>query len=196
MTAEKPSLVLMPAPAGEATWEDLLRVAGKQKAELVGGHIVLMSPTGIVPGRAGGKIYRSLADYEDTVGGGYAIPDNVGFSVQLPNRKSFSPDAAFYKGTLPSDGSFASGAPAFAVEVRSENDYGDKAEEAIKTKIADYFAAGTEVVWDVDVLRQGVIRRYRTGESIDAPMVFQRGETVDAEPALPGWRLSVDTLLP
>ena len=41
-----------------ATLEDLYNVEGK--AELVGGEIVLMSPTGGVPGRAGGKIYRRL----------------------------------------------------------------------------------------------------------------------------------------
>lgn len=41
-----------------ATIEDLYKVEGK--AELVNGEIVLMSPTGGVPGRAGGKIYRRL----------------------------------------------------------------------------------------------------------------------------------------
>ena len=49
----------------------------------------------------------------------------------------------------------------FAVEVRSENDYGPEAELALARKRADYFAAGTQVVWDVDVLRTGEIRAYR-----------------------------------
>jgi len=47
---------------------------------------------------------------------------------------------------------FASGAPIFAVEVRSENDYGPAAERAMAAKRADYFACGTLVVWDVDLL--------------------------------------------
>ena len=47
-----------------------------------------MSPTGGVPGRASGEIYISLHDYERRVGGGYAFPDNVGFIVNLPNRRS------------------------------------------------------------------------------------------------------------
>ncbi|MBC7805149.1 MAG: Uma2 family endonuclease [Akkermansiaceae bacterium] len=178
------------------TLADLLRIAGKQKAEIVNGKVVLMSPTGIVPGRAGGRIYRSLAEYEDDFGGGYAVPDNVGFGVNLPNRKSFSPDAAFYTGELPDDGAYADGAPAFAAEVRSENDYGGAKDEAILQKIADYFAAGTEVVWDVDVLREGVVRRYRKGEDMAKPTVFHRGETADGEPAVPGWRLAVDKLIP
>ncbi len=67
-----------------ATIEDLYKVEGK--AELVKGEIVLMSPTGGVPGRAAGKIYRRLAEHEEHVGGGYAFPDNVGFTVNLPHR--------------------------------------------------------------------------------------------------------------
>jgi Uma2 family endonuclease len=47
---------------------------------------------------------------------------------------------------------FYEGAPIFAVEVRSENDYGLKAEERIAEKRADYFVAGTLVMWDVDLL--------------------------------------------
>ena len=37
---------------------------------------------------------------EERLGGGYAFPDNVGFTVSLPHRESFSPDAAFYTGEL------------------------------------------------------------------------------------------------
>src|SRR3712207_3614861 len=84
----------------EATIEDLYRVAENGKAELVNGELVLMSPTGGLPGRAGGRIYRSLDDYERAVGGGYAFPANVGFIVNLPSRRSLSPDAAFYTGAL------------------------------------------------------------------------------------------------
>src|SRR5712692_174112 len=122
----------------EATIEDLYRVPENGKAELVNGELVLMSPTGGVPGRAAGRIYRSLDDYERSVGGGYAFPDNVGFIVNLPNRRSFSPDAAFYKGEL-RGGLFLVGAPIFAVEVRSAEDYGPAAERRMAAKRADYF---------------------------------------------------------
>src|SRR4026208_390524 len=144
----------------EATIDDLYRVPDKGKAELVNGELVLMSPTGGVPGRAAGKIYRSLDDYERSGGSGYAFPDNVGFIVNLPKRRSFSPDAAFFKGEL-RGGLFLEGAPIFAVQVRSTEDYGPKAEQRITQKRADYFAAGTLVVWDVDVLRQKAVRVYR-----------------------------------
>jgi Uma2 family endonuclease len=80
----------------EATIEHLYGVTENGKAELVNGEIVQMPPPGGVSGRAGGKIYRSLDDYEQETKSVYAFPDNVGFLVNLPHRKSFSPDAAFY----------------------------------------------------------------------------------------------------
>jgi Uma2 family endonuclease len=178
----------------KATVDDLRRVAGDAKAELVSGKVVLMSPTGGIPGRAGGRIYNSLDRYEQETGLGYAFPDNVGFLVDLPDRQSFSPDAAFFIGAEP-DMQFPLGAPAFAAEVRSENDYGPQAERAIAAKRADYFAAGTQVVWDVDLLSDEVIRCYRA-DAPDTPRVFHRGEIADAEPALPGWRFPVDDLFP
>jgi Uma2 family endonuclease len=85
------------------------------------------------------------------------------------------------------------GAPVFAVEVRGENDYGAKAEEAMAAKRSDYFAAGTVVVWDVDLLSADVVRAYRPGDP-ENPRMFRRGEIADAEPAVPGWRMPMDDL--
>ncbi len=179
-------------PKTEVTIDDLYRVPENGKAELVNGELVLMSPTGGVPGRAAGRIYRSLDDYERLVGGGYAFPDNVGFIVNLPSRRSFSPDAAFYSGEL-RGGLFLEGAPVFAVEVRSTDDYGPKAEARMAQKRADYFAAGTLVVWDVDVLRDKLVRVYRVSDP-ESPTVNRSGEISEAEPALPGWTMAVDEI--
>lgn len=178
----------------EALIEDLYNVPENGKAELVNGEIVQMPPTGGAPGRAGGKIYRSLDDYEQSTKSGYAFPDNVGFAVNLPHRKSFSPDAAFYIGEL-KGGEFLEGAPVFAVEVRSKNDYGEKAEHAIAHKRADYFACGTVVFWDVDVLSEKVVRVYRVSEP-DKPTIYRKGDIAEAEPALPGWQIPVDAFIP
>src|ERR671939_1938937 len=105
----------------EAIIEDLYRVPDNGKAEIVNGELVLMSPTGGVPGRASGEIYVSLREYERRTKSGYAFPDNVGFVVNLPHRRSFSPDAAFHIGPDPDmDMRFRVGAPVFPVEVRSE----------------------------------------------------------------------------
>jgi len=77
--------------------------------------------------------------------------------------------------------------------VRSEGDYGKRAEEKMAKKRADYFSAGTIAVWDVDVLRDKVIRCYRSDDP-DTATVFHLGEIADAGPALPGWSMPVDDL--
>ena len=137
----------------DATLEDLTYTSGK--AELVDGRIVAMAPTGGAPGYAGDEIFVSLRAYARRVQRGIAVGDNKGFRVNLPQRQSFSPDAAYYTGPNPGMGFYA-GAPAFAAEVRSEGNYGAEAELARKR--ADYFAAGTQVVWDVDLLSDEVVK--------------------------------------
>jgi Uma2 family endonuclease len=184
------SSVLPPA----ATLADLAQADGK--AELIGGRIVPLMPTGFLPGRIGGRIFRSLDDHAKATGRGIALPDNVGFAVpELPSgRESFAPDASFFIGQLPADEmDFIDGPPTLAVEVRSKHDYGDAAEDAMAAKRADYFEAGTLVVWDVDPVDH-CIRVYRPAAP-DRPDVFSAGQTADAEPAVPGWRAAVDELL-
>ena len=174
-----------------ATIEDLYTLRDNAKAEIVDGEIVLMSPTGDMPGRAGGSIYVSLRQHEGKTPG-RAYPDNVGFRVNLPNRESFSPDVAWYIG--PSTGmKFPEGAPIFAVEVRSESDYGPLAEQMMAAKRMDYLAAGTQVVWDVDLLSPEVIKGY-DANSPNTSRVFRRGDIADAEPAVPSWTMAVDEL--
>ena len=164
------------------------------KAEIVDGALAVMEPTGAIPSRTGGDIYSSLRDYERRTGLGYAFPDNAGFIVNLPHRKSFSPDAAFFTGEL-QGGKFLDGAPIFAAEVRSENDYGPAAERKMAAKRADYFAAGTQVVWDVDVLQKKVVRVYRASAP-DDPTIYYAGEIAEPEPALPGWSMPVADIFP
>ncbi len=88
-----------------ATLEDLYALEEHTKAEIVNGQMVIMSPTAYLPNRAAGTIYISLRQYETQVPDGHALTDNAGFTVDLPHRKSFSPDAAFYIGP-PSGGKF------------------------------------------------------------------------------------------
>ncbi|MBI4751757.1 MAG: Uma2 family endonuclease [Acidobacteria bacterium] len=175
-----------------ATIDDLYKVAENAKAEIVNGEIILMSPTGARPGRASFNIASSLRRNERPGSPGYAFGDNVGFVVSLPNRESFSPDAAWYVGNIESM-RFLEGAPVFAAEVRSENDYGPTAEKLMAEKRADYFAAGTLVVWDVDLLSEDVVKVYRASEP-ETPTVYRHGELAEAEPAVPGWSMAVDDL--
>jgi Uma2 family endonuclease len=151
-----------------------------------------MSPTGEWPGYAGDEIYASLRDYARRTKAGRAFADNKAFIINLPHRASVSPDAAFHVGPS-SKMKFITGAPRFAAEVRSAGDYGPAAEIAIAEKRRDYFAAGTLVVWDVDLLSEDVVRVFRASNPKD-PKIYRRGELAEAEPAVPGWKMQVDDL--
>lgn len=177
----------------EAMIEDLYQVPEDGKAEIVNGELVLMPPTGDVPNSASLEITISLREHARRTKKGRAVADNAGFRVSLPHRKSFSPDAAFYTGQR-SGMKFFEGAPVFAVEVRSESDYGPAAERAIAEKRADYFAAGTLVVWDVDLLSEREVVRVYRADAPDKPTAYGRGEIAEAEPAVPGWKMPVDDL--
>ena len=175
----------------EATIDDLYKVEGK--AELVNGEIILMSPTGLLPNLAAGEIFTSLRNYSRQQKFGHVLTDNAAFVVDLPHRKSFSPDVSLYIGNATMK--FGEGAPVFAVEVRSDGDYGPRAERQMAAKRSDYFAAGTLVVWDVDILSEDVVRVYRATDS-EKPVVYRRSQLAEAEPAVPGWTMPVDDLFP
>src|SRR5262249_28343710 len=161
----------------QATIEDLYHVPENRKAEIVNGELVLMAPTGFLPSRAASVIHMSLYQHERKTRGGYAIADNAGFEVHLPNRSSFSPEAAWYTGK-PTGMKFLKGAPIFAVEVRSDGDYGPAAEREMAEKRRDYFAAGALCVWDVDLQSPDVIKAYFASEP-DKAVVFRRGDKAD-----------------
>lgn len=185
---------VLPPPTPRATIDDLMRVEGK--AELIGGRIVYLMPTGVRPGVVSFRIARRLADYADAAGRGLGLPDGVGFAVPelSSGRESFCPDAAYYTGpSPPTSMRFADGPPAFAAEVRSENDYGPAAERDMAAKRADYFEAGTLVVWDADP-EAGTVTKY-TAADPTRPTTFGPGQEADADPATPGWRLPIDWLM-
>lgn len=182
---------ITPAPA---TLDDLARVDGK--AELIAGRIVPLMSTGRVPSRIAKRVLRSLDDYERQRQIGESFGDNVGYAIRPPlpsGRESFSPDVSYYIGSSPyDDAGFIDDPPTLAVEVRSEHDYGPAKDQAYADKRADYFEAGTVVVWDVDYRAQ-TITVYKS-DNPTTPVVFRRGDVADAEPALPGWRLPVDDI--
>src|SRR5258708_6356815 len=109
-----------------ATINDLYRIEGK--AELIAGRIVHFMASGDAPSRIAFEIAVSLRDFAKATGIGVAYPDGIGYPLNPPlsnGRQSFSPDASFYVGPHPANRmTFIDGPPTFAVEVRSEQDYG------------------------------------------------------------------------
>ncbi|HEU0078709.1 MAG TPA: Uma2 family endonuclease [Longimicrobiaceae bacterium] len=179
------------APLGrEATLEDLWEFEGP--AELINGEIVPLTGTQFGPGEAAFRIRLSLYLHAQAQGGGVAISESVTFVLQAPHIQAFVPDVSWFVGDVV-NGEVVYGAPALAVEIRSAGDYGRAAERKIANKRDLYFAGGTLVFWDVDVLREGWIRAYHADDPGN-PIIFHRGQIADAEPAVPGWRFAVDEL--
>lgn len=176
-----------------ATLEALYRAAGK--SDLVGGRIVGVS-SGHLPCQVALKIFMSLLAYGKQEGRiGVAYADGIGYAVpELPSgRASSSPDASYFSGPLPANRMrFIEHPPTFAVEVRSENEYGPAAERDMAAKREDYFRAGTLVVWEVDSADE-VVAVYRPAAPT-APAIFRRGDVADGEPAVSGWSMPVDQL--
>jgi Uma2 family endonuclease len=184
----------MPTTLQRATLDDLARLSGK--AELIDGRIVEFMPTGYRPHRVACKIFLRLEQYCEQQQRGYALADGIGFTVPpLPSgRESFAPDAAYYEGPLPNnDMRFIVGPPTFAVEVRSENDYWPTSDVEYADKRADYFAAGTLAVWDVDPIAATITLYLATAPT--TPIVFRPGTLAHAGPALPGWTVAVNDLM-
>ena len=184
-----------PLQMPRATIDDLMRYDGK--AELIGGRIVPNLSPGLRSQCVGQRIYDSLNAWTLAAPGrGMPFADGMIFRVPelTSGRESFTADAAYSTGPFPAAlDDVISGFPLFAAEVRSKGDYGPAADRECAAKRVDYFEAGTLVVWDV-APRDGVVRCYRSTDPL-TPQVFGPGEEADAEPAVPGWRASVDDLL-
>ena len=175
-----------------AILDDLMRVEGK--AELVAGRIIHQVASGFDPSQIAFEIAVDLRRHARGRGEAYAFADGIGYALQPPlssGRQSFSPDASFHSGPRPTNAMrFIEGTPIFAVEVRNENDYGPRAEAEMLLKRADYFEAGTIVVWDVDPEAR-TVAAFVAGDPATPSTTYRPGDTADAEPALPGWRLVV-----
>ena len=182
----------MPLTATRATIDDLYRVEGK--AELIDGSIVEIMASGDIPGTTASELTVRLREYAKKTAIGRAYGGNVGFVLLAPldnGRESFSPDAAFLLDTTqPRSMRYLEVPPDFAVEVRSEGDYGPAAELEMADKRQDYFQAGTRVVWDVDPIAES-ITRYSANDSGSPRLTFRRGDSANAEPVLPGWTVDV-----
>lgn len=162
----------------------------EEQAEIVGGQLVLLPAHGPDAGLAIVEILMHLATQHN--GNGHALGSDVNYLVDLPGRSSFCPDVSYFAGVFRDE--LIHGAPLFAVEVRGEGEQGVAADMAAAAKRRDYFAAGTRVVWDVDVSAAEIIRAYHYNRP-DAPLGYRRGDRASAGPVLPGWELPVDEIL-
>ena len=139
------------------------------------------------------ELVISLRRYAAQLRRGVALDGSVACLVTAPHRRLFTPDAGFHTGEML--GEHYIGAPVLAIHVRGKRDYGPLAERRIAQRREDYFAARAEMVWDVDVLREEVVRVYRAARPSEV-IVYRCSMLVDGGPELPGWTIAVNDLFP
>src|SRR5260370_40255101 len=82
----------------EATIDNLYALPSDQKAEIVNGEIVLMSPTGAAPSYAAAEIFASLREHSRRTKSGLAVSGNAELIVNLSNRNHLHTDVAVHVG--------------------------------------------------------------------------------------------------
>ena len=160
--------------------------------ELVAGELVRMTPTGAEHGTVTACLSYVLREYVLRHGTGTCCGAETGFILRRAPDVVRAPDAAFVsRERIPKTGiptSYWPFAPDLAVEVPSPSDrFAD-----IEMKIAEYFSAGTRLVWVVEPATR-TVRVYRSPR--DVQVVGEEGELNGGE-VLPAFRCAVRRLFP
>jgi len=183
--------ILLTPPPGTALERDVsarLESADKQLCELVDG-VLVEKPMGQYESRLAALIIHLLYTFLDKNDlGAVLAPDGpmrlAAGTVRLPDV-SFVSWAKFPERKVTSD-AILDAAPDLAIEVLSKSN----TRKEMERKLAEYFAAGTALVWYIDP-------KTRTAVAYTAP---DRGQThtedqpLDASPVLPGFTLSLRQL--
>lgn len=159
-----------------------------KRYELVAGELRVMSPAGWEHGEIVHNIATVLGYFIRQNGLGRGFGAETGFQLSREPDTVLAPDFAFIaKESLPSTdppAAFWPGAPDLAVEVLSP---GDTARE-IAEKVRTWLTAGCRAVWVIDPGLQTVTAHH----SDDRVQIWSAGETINGEPAVPGFSCLVD----
>ena len=155
--------------------------------ELVRGELRKMPPAGAEHGKLSVKVTLSLGNYVAAHNLGEVYGSETGFLISSNPDHVRAPDVAFIRrervaaaGYVPG---YFPGPPDLAVEVISPNDrYTEVAE-----KVADWLAAGVQLVILVDPRRRSVTL-HAPGQP---PVTLTEADTLDGGPVVPGWQLPV-----
>jgi Uma2 family endonuclease len=179
----------MSHPARVVTAEELFQYPDSKYYELVRGVPRVSEPPGGVHGAIAGRIVARLADHVERLGLGTVLVE-AGYILQRAPDTVRGPDVSFISlARLPPDQipeQFIPGAPDLAIEILSPSSRWSEVEE----KIADYFVAGTHLVWVVDPRERRAIVRYPDRP----PRVVASGECLDGEDVVPGFALALAEL--
>jgi len=154
--------------------------------ELIDGELVELPPSGFEHSDPEFNVLLALGIFAKRIGGKVS-PSNIGFTVGANFQQLRSPDVSFFgpNRRIERDGAWGKGAADLAVEILSANQYG---EAYARTKVREYFAAGSQLVWLVHIRRKEV-RVYRPGA--DEYAIMRGGAILTLEPIVAGFELRV-----
>jgi len=164
------------------TAQDLLRLGGDVRRELVNGRVVEMPLHGFEHGEIAGRVFGHLHEHVGRSGNGKVVAD-VGFVLSIPGdpERVRGPDIAYVsekrllEHRVPG---FFMGAPDLAVEVISPSNI----MVDVQQKVRDYLDAGGHLVWLI-APQARTVTVYRADGSA---RLLRDHDTLEGEDVLPG----------
>ena len=175
------------------TAEELFELSDDgRRYELVEGELIPMTPAGARHSAIAVRVARLLDEYAEAHDLGVCGTAEPGFILRRDPDIVRAPDVSFVaKARIPATGiptGYWPFAPDLAVEVVSPS---DRLSE-VHTKLADYFSAGTRLVWVVEPETR-VVYAYRSMHDVQ---VLGDDAELDGGDVLPGFRCAVRRLFP
>lgn len=181
------------APRSPMTAEELFELQDDGgRIELVAGELARMTPTGGAHGALAVRIGRLLDEYVEANDLGVCCGAETGFILERDPDTVRAPDAAVVLASrVPASGvpvGYWPFSPDLAVEVISPSDrLAD-----VHVKIAEYFAAGTHMVWLVEPETR-MVHVYRSPQHVE---VLGTADDLEGGDVLPGFLCPVQRLFP
>jgi len=170
--------------------EELLAMGDIGPSELVGGKIVMMSPTAFEHGDYEGNFYEYLKPFVRRHKLGKVVVGEVGIYIRRNPDTVRAADAAFISKERLAQRKQKRGyldvAPELVVEVLSPDD----AWSEVTQKLRDYFSIGVKLVWVADPASR-TVHAYR---SLTDVREFAEADSLPGDDVLPGFSVPVASL--